>query len=161
MSLDRAPSGDDRQNAEETSGLVPGSTLNLISCLLEKSKALLFAAHETRKETEPLPRNLLAAYTRIERHVEIFLKVTNSSLVHLNASDKFLADILIHRRECAIKMVAIGRALECPGGFLPPEVHGFSEEQCRSCLTAAAGLTEELGKSFRTLAETYSVTQVD
>ncbi|MFO1003044.1 MAG: hypothetical protein U0936_22150 [Planctomycetaceae bacterium] len=161
MPAENAPYGDDKQQDAETAGFVAGSTMNLISCLHEKSTALMFAAHETLEETDPLPRNLLAAFTRIERHVEMFLKVTNASLVRLHAPDQFLAAISLHRRECALKMVAIGQSLACPDGFLPPHVHDFSEEQCRSCLTTAAGIVKELAVSFQEIAEKYSSSRND
>jgi hypothetical protein len=158
---DNLPPDDESQQIDETADLVPASTIDLISCLCEKSKALFVAAHETRTETDPLPRNLLAAYTRIERHVEMFFRVTNEATVQLRGSQKFLGDLALHRKECAVSMVAISKSLSCPDGFLPPHVHDFSREQCQACLTEAAGLVTELAKSFQSLAEKYGAIRDD
>jgi hypothetical protein len=149
------PHGADSQQTGETVDFVAASTINLISCLREKNKALLNAAHETQTETDPLPRNLLAAYARIERHVEMFFRVTNEATVQLQGSKKFLGDLALHRKECAVTMVAIGESLSCRDGFLPPHVHNFSREQCQACLTEAARLVTELANSFHGLAEKY------
>lgn len=161
MAEENLPHGADSQQTGETVDFVAASTINLISCLREKSKALLNAAHETRTETDPLPRNLLAAYARIERHVEMFFRVTNEATVQLQGSKKFLGDLALHRKECAGTMVAIGNSLSCPGGFLPPQVHDFSREQCQACLIEAARLVAELADSFHGLAEKYGANRDD
>jgi hypothetical protein len=45
------------------------------------------------------------------------------------------------------ELLAIGKSLSCPDGFLPPHVHDFSWEQCQACLTEAAGQTAKFSIS--------------
>lgn len=132
------------------------STLDLRECLAEKSVALRVSARETRDETDPLPRNLLAAFTRIERPVEVFLRFTNEARVRLNGEVDMLAKIRLLRGECAIKMSEIGTILGCQDGFLTPQAHSYSDSQCAQKLKAAASVAESLAAEFESLGNEFN-----
>jgi hypothetical protein len=126
-------------------------TVDFSHCLKEKCIAIEVAARETEHETEPCPRNLLAAAMRIERHIEIFLKLTNPELVALSLPPTTLSYVTICRRHCASVLVEVGEILGCPDGFLTPAALNYSDMECRSRLLQAASMMKILSGEFRAL----------
>jgi hypothetical protein len=132
----------------ETNGISPCLVVPLHSILTHCSAALSQAAHETRSETDPLPRNLQAAMNRVDVHVHFFLRVTNPEAVGITHQVD-VGDLLGLRDRVVALHEEVGRSLCCEEGFLQKTMLNASKEECEGRLQRAAERISELSNVLR------------
>ena len=125
------------------------AAVDIIRLLAESSDSLAQAAKETKTETDAIPRNLLAAFARVEHHVDFFLRVTNTSLNTLHCDQSILEHVTLLRREVSLITMEIGGELGCCGGFLEKKLHVSNGQECAARLVKAAELIDALSKCFQ------------
>lgn len=121
----------------------PSVVIPLRIIMKECAQALSHAAQETDTETDPIPRNLLAALSRIDAHVHFLLRVTNPTCVGITHQVD-LGELQRLRDDVAQLHEEVGHTLCCAEGFVQKPKLGASPEECATRLRQAAGIMTRL-----------------